>query len=101
MHIIKKKTLVAYYAVYPSVEMACNEWYKLMKANQYSDIVSLGKTFPTADPIANNKLICFNIKGNNYRLVVHIVWGKTVFIRELLTHAAYTKKYVKGKGKRK
>jgi mRNA interferase HigB len=99
MHIIKKKTLKEYYALYPSVESACNEWYRLMKANQYSDIVSLRKTFPTADPVANNTLICFNIKGNSYRLIVHIVWGKTVFIRELLTHADYTKKYVKGKRK--
>ncbi len=24
-------------------------------------------------------------------MIVHIVWGKTVFIRELLTHADYTK----------
>ena len=62
-----------------------------MKANQYPDIVELRKSFPTADPVANNTLICFNIKGNSYRLIVHIVWGKTVFIRELLTHADYTK----------
>ena len=98
MLIIKKKSLEEYYAVYPSVETACSEWYRLMKANQYPDIVELRKTFPTADPVANNTLICFNIKGNSYRLIVHIVWGKTVFIRELLTHADYTKKYEKERG---
>lgn len=72
-----------------------------MKANQYSDVVELRKTFPTADPVANNTLICFNIKGNSYRLIVHLVWGNTVFIRELLPHADYTKKYVEGKGRKK
>ncbi|NQT59187.1 MAG: type II toxin-antitoxin system HigB family toxin [Bacteroidetes bacterium] len=42
-------------------------------------------------------MICFNIKGNSYRLIVRISWGKTIFIKELLTHAEYTKKYA-GRG---
>ena len=60
------------------------------------DIIQLRKTFPPADPVSNNNLICFNIKGNKYRLIVRITWGKTVFIQELLTHGEYTKKYTGG-----
>ena len=96
MTVIKKKTLDDYCSVYPSIETAVTNWFRLMKANIYWDIVQLRKTFPAADPVAGNNLICFNIKGNKYRLIVRITWGKTVFIRELLTHAEYTKKYTGG-----
>lgn len=93
MTVIKKKSLDYYCSVYPSIGSAVSDWYTLIKNNTYWDIIELRRTFPTADPIADNKLICFNIKGNKYRLIVRITWGKTVFIRELLTHAEYTKKY--------
>ena len=99
MTIIKKKTLYNYCTVYPSVTSAIEDWYFVMKKNIFRDIVELRKMFPSADPVAENKLICFNIKGNTYRLIVRITWGKTVFIKELLTHAEYTKKYVKEKNK--
>jgi len=96
MTVIKKKTLDYYCSLYPSIESAVSSWYTLIKLNTYWNIVKLRHSFPTADPIANNKLICFNIKGNKYRLIVRITWGKTVFVQELLTHAEYTKKYVGG-----
>ena len=99
MTVIKKKTLDDYCTVYPSIEPVITAWYRDMKQNTYQNISELRKTFPTADPVMNNTLICFNIKGNNYRLLVRITWGKTVFIRELLIYAEYTKKYVKGKNK--
>ena len=96
MTVIKKKTLDYYCSVYPSIRPAVTDWYTLMKQNTYWDIIELRKTFPTADSVADNQLICFNIKGNKYRLIVRITWGKTVFISEILTHAEYTKEYVGG-----
>ena len=44
-------------------------------------------------------LNCFNIKGYNYRLIAGVHWGSAVYVKELLTHAEYTKKYVKGVNK--
>ncbi len=96
MTVIKKKRLTYYCSLYPSIESAVSSWYSLMRLNTYWSIIELRKTFPTADPVADNKLICFNIKGNKFRLIVRITWGKTVFIHELLTHAEYTKKYIGG-----
>jgi mRNA interferase HigB len=92
--VIKKKTLNYYCSVYPSIKPAISAWYKIMKNNNFEDIVEIRKSFPTADSVAGHSLICFNLKGNSYRLIVRITWGKTVFIQELLTHADYTKKYI-------
>ena len=46
---------------------------------------------PTASIIANDRVV-FNIKGNTYRLVVHIRYQQhKVFIRFIGTHADYDK----------
>ena len=94
MTIIKKKTLVAYYAVYPLIQKPLEAWYFVMKGCSCENIKDLRKTFQTADLVEKNTLVCFNIKGNKYRLITRITWGKTVFIRELLTHKEYTIKYM-------
>jgi mRNA interferase HigB len=53
-----------------------------------SDVKSL---YPNASIIANNRVV-FNIKGNNYRLIVHIRYDiSIVFIRFLGTHKEYDK----------
>ncbi len=69
-------------------------WYSLMRKNQFSNIVELRKIFRTADAVGEHKdLICFNILHNRYRLICRITWGKTVFIKDFLTHGAYGRKY--------
>jgi mRNA interferase HigB len=47
--------------------------------------------FPSADFVGNNRYV-FNIKGNNYRTVVLVVFfARTVAIRFIGTHGEYDK----------
>jgi len=93
MNIIKPKTLIEYSTKYPQAKRALHQWYNDMRINEYSSIIDLRRVYPSADSLKGSDLICFNIKGNSFRLIVRITWGKTVFIRELLTHSEYTAKY--------
>lgn len=70
-----------------------------MRRSDATTILELKKIFPTADFLKGWDLYCFNIKGNNYRLIAGAHWGYAVYVKELLTHAEYTKKYVKGVNK--
>jgi mRNA interferase HigB len=48
------------------------------------------KIFPAADGVG--RFVVFNIKGNRFRLIVEINYlTSRVYIRHVLTHAAYDK----------
>ena len=81
---------------YPDAEEQLLSWHKKMKKCSFLHLPDLRKMFPTADLVGLKKeLTCFNIKGNQYRLIVRITYPKTIFICEFLTHSEYTAKYVK------
>ena len=51
----------------------------------------LKKEYPSASILKDNRIV-FNIKGNNYRLIVAIHYtSKIIFIRFVGTHAEYDK----------
>ncbi len=99
MRIIAKKTLVKYGTIYADSRASLRDWYLEMKRCTAANPAELRQTFPTADPVGkSNKQTCFNIKGNNYRLIVQIIYkAQLVYVNEFLTHAEYTRKYCGGK----
>ena len=71
-------------------------WFAIAEMAIWNDISDARETFPTADAIKGTPLTCFNIGGNSYRLITIVSYQRgDVVIRELLTHAEYTKKYVR------
>ena len=69
-------------------------WVTLAESANWQSINDARKTFPTADAIRGSGLTCFNIGGNNYRLITVVSYRRqAIAIRELLTHAEYSKKY--------
>jgi len=61
---------------------------------QWNDITDARKTFPTADLIKDTNQTCFNIGGNNFRLIAIVSYSRQeILIRELLTHPEYSRKY--------
>lgn len=89
MHIITKKRLENFWIAEPEVEQALKAWFKEAEHAHWKSPIDIKAHYPSADPIAGNRMV-FNIKGNNYRLVVKIHYniGK-VFIRFVGTHKAY------------
>ena len=91
MHIIKRKTLMEFWQKHPDSEQALKTWYAVVRKANWSGPAEMKKIFATADILKNDR-ICFNIKGNNYRLIVKVIYEmQRVYIRFIGTHAEYDK----------
>lgn len=91
MRIIAKSTLVAYYTKNPQAKTALEDWYEKTKNAEWNCFADIRQTFNSVDSVGNKRYV-FNIKGNDYRLVVLILFTpQRVFIRFVGTHAEYDK----------
>lgn len=91
MRIIAKSTLVNYYTKVPQSKTALEEWYDKTKKSEWTCFADMKQTFNSVDAVGNQRYV-FNIKGNDYRLVVLIQFTpKTVYIRFVGTHQEYEK----------
>ena len=72
-----------------------NDWFRKTEKADWRDFIHVKETFNTCDYIGNDRYV-FNIGGNNYRVVAMINFKtRFVYIRGVLTHAAYDS--IKGK----
>ena len=91
MRIIAKSTLVEYYTKNPQTKQPLEDWYEMTKKAEWGNISDIRATFNTVDYVGNDRYV-FNIKGNDYQLVVVIRFAKgRVYIRFIGTHAEYDK----------
>lgn len=89
MRIIAKSTLVEYYTKNPQAKSALEEWYEKTKKSEWTCYADMKNTFNSVDAVGNQRYV-FNIKGNDYRLIVLILFTpKTVYIRFVGTHKEY------------
>lgn len=90
MHIISRKRLLEASQVYPNLEIPLDNWYRVAKSSSWSDINEVCQVYPSADAVGN--FTVFNTKGNDYRLIVDIVYTtQRIYIKYILTHAEYNK----------
>ena len=90
MHIITHSRLLAFSEKYPDTQTALDAWYRIMKKVRLTDFSELRRIFPSADLVG--KCVVFNIGGNKIRLIAAIHYNKgRVYIRQILTHAEYSK----------
>lgn len=91
MKVIAKSTLVEYYTKHPSAQKPLEDWYETTKRAEWKNLNDIRVAFNTVDYVGNDRYV-FNIKGNDYRLVVVIRFTKgRVYIRFIGTHAEYDK----------
>ncbi len=71
--------------------IALERWYSIAESAEWHSLADIRADFPATDYVGNQHYV-FNIRGNNYRLVVVIkfVMGY-VFVRFVGTHAEYNK----------
>lgn len=93
MHIIKKSTLKLFWEKkpYQDSERPLRFWYNEVKKATWENYNELKTDFPDASIVGNDRVV-FNIKGNDYLLIVKMIFkfGK-VFIRFIGTHKQYDK----------
>jgi mRNA interferase HigB len=90
MHIISFRTLREYGTKHADIRDALDSWYKIVSKVTWGNLIEVQEIFPKAEAVGN--FTVFNIKGNNYRLIVSIDYERQVaYIKYVLTHAEYDK----------
>ena len=66
-------------------------WLTIAGAAKWENLHELRQTWRNTDSVRGRTI--FNIKGNGYRLLAIVNYAsQTVIVKELVTHAEYTKK---------
>ncbi len=99
MHVISRKKLADFAERYPDARAALDAWYRVAKRADWQSIQDVKQTFGSADLLPNRDgnlpLICFDIRGNHYRLLVLAKFTSdsetqsTLYIHQILTHSEY------------
>jgi mRNA interferase HigB len=90
LRVIAKRRLLELATGYGDCVNQVNIWYNIASKAIWHNLSEVRQTFPQADVVGDKTV--FNIKGNDYRLIVHILYDKgIIYIRDLLTHAEYNK----------
>jgi mRNA interferase HigB len=90
MHLISIRNLREDCAKYPDVEKQIDNWYAIVKKAEWSNLEDVRQIYRDAEAVGN--FTVFNIKGNDYRLIVGIDYpGQMVYYKYFLTHSEYDK----------
>jgi mRNA interferase HigB len=79
----------------PAVKAALDAWFDEVSKAEWTSSVDVKRLYATASIISAERIV-FNIKGNDYRLVVSVDLEKSiVWIKWIGTHKAYDRIDVK------
>ncbi|HBX89547.1 MAG TPA: type II toxin-antitoxin system HigB family toxin [Marinilabiliaceae bacterium] len=91
MRIFTEQRLKEYIKDNPKSTIALQEWVVTVKRSEWRCFADIKRTFNSVDNVGNGRYL-FNIKGNDYRLVVLIKFTiQFVYIRFVGTHKEYNK----------
>ena len=89
MRIIAKKTLREFWERHPAAKGSLLAWYREVEREDWAKPADVKAKYGTAS-IVDSERVVFNIKGNDYRLVVRIHYAyRIVYVRFVGTHADY------------
>jgi len=71
MNVISRRTIIEFYTKFPQSKTALEIWYFDAKKAIWKTPNDIKNIYASASFLADNRVV-FNIKGNDYRLVVHI-----------------------------
>ncbi|MDD2369752.1 MAG: type II toxin-antitoxin system HigB family toxin [Sulfuricurvum sp.] len=91
MNVISKKTLVLFYENHPQAKTPLEVWHSDVRKAQWESPDQIKREYSSASFLRDNRVV-FNIKGNDYRLIVHIDYKrKIVRVKFIGTHSEYDK----------
>jgi len=89
MRVIAHRTLREFWELHADSETPLRAWYHEADQAQWESPTAVKARYGSASILRDNRVV-FNIKGNDYRLVVKIHYDKrVVYIRFVGTHAQY------------
>lgn len=91
MRVVTPKRLSDFSQKYPDSKIPLLYWYEVVKAAHWTKLADIKKDFNSVDYVGNNRYV-FNIKGNDYRIIVIVIFvSQKVYIRFIGTHSEYDK----------
>lgn len=89
MRIIAKRTLREFWKRHPNAEEPLLAWYREVEQEDWDTPAKVKAKYRSASLVGDSRVV-FNIKGNDYRLVVKINYAyRVVYVRFVGTHAEY------------
>jgi mRNA interferase HigB len=90
-NIITRRTLLDYAKKYPMARVALFEWYHELVISDFKSFNELKKEYGNVSLVSDERVV-FNIMGNQYRLVVRIVFEfKAIQVKWFGPHSYYDK----------
>lgn len=89
MRIIALSALREFWRIHPDAEIPLRAWYADASRADWRRPADINAAYRSANFIANNRVV-FNVKGNDYRLVVAAHYNRgMMFVRFVGTHRDY------------
>lgn len=89
MRVIAVSTLRAFWEKYPGAEQPLKAWYDEATHATWSQPADIKTQYRSASVLKNRRVV-FNIKGNDYRLIVAIAYRlQVVYVKFVGTHKEY------------
>ncbi len=89
MQIVAVRFLIAFWEKNPDAEQPLKSWVEEAKKASWSQPAQIKEQYRSAS-ILKNKRVVFNIKGNDYRLVVSVAYHyQAVYVKFIGTHKQY------------
>jgi mRNA interferase HigB len=91
MRVITFRKIHEYVKYHSDSDIPLRNWYKITKESEWTCFADVKQTFGSVDSVGNSRFV-FNIKENDYRIVVIIIFAsKKVYIRFIGTNDEYDK----------
>jgi mRNA interferase HigB len=91
VRVFNRSTVKAFAEAHADARDALYAWFAELQDATWSSPKDVKSAYPSASLLAGNRIV-FNIKGNNYRIVVAVKYEFfAVYIRFIGTHADYDK----------
>ena len=89
MRVIAHRTLRAFWVQHPQAEQPLKAWYDEARKAAWQTPADIKAPYRSASFVGNNRVV-FNIKGNDYRLIVAVAYRVgIVYVKFIGTHAQY------------
>lgn len=94
MQVISRKTLLdaSSQNQYRTIAKDLDAWHRVAKTSKWENLLDVQKPYPKAEAVhvGDEVYTVFNIRHNEFRLVVKIVYvSQTIFVKYVMTHAEY------------
>lgn len=89
MRVVAKRALRDFWIRHPEAEQPLLAWYREVEKENWSQPADVKAKYRNCTVLKDRRLV-FNIKGNDFRLIVKVHYDKKiVYIRFVGTHAEY------------